>query len=131
MATADEKAEGYRRDACSTRRGNNTGETPAPLLRGSDFAGRRALPKEVGKSCGASNMPFCETNPFHFRVVFDVSIVNTETYAVCRGVCKWVRSGKTNPFLGGSSDGTSHPRSSGTDPTSINSARIRAGGGGG
>src|ERR1017187_2561035 len=46
------------------------------------------------------NVPFHETNPFCFRVLFGVSHLFTETYAVCSGVCKWVRSGKTNPFWG-------------------------------
>jgi hypothetical protein len=43
---------------------------------------------------------FCETNPFCFRPSLDVSHVFTGTYAVCSGFCKWVRSGKTNPFRG-------------------------------
>src|SRR5271170_1374887 len=44
---------------------------------------------------------FCETNPFYFRGFFDASVLFTGTCDFCRGVCKWVRSGKTNPFLGG------------------------------
>src|ERR1017187_3632948 len=73
-----------RRDACSTRRQGDTGGTPAPLRHRDE-----------------RNVPFHETNPFYFRVVFDVSILDTETYVVCSGVCKWVRSGKTNPFSRG------------------------------
>jgi hypothetical protein len=43
----------------------------------------------------AKNMRFCETNPFYSCDIFGVSPLFTETYAVCNGVCKWFRSGKT------------------------------------
>jgi hypothetical protein len=46
-------------------------------------------------------MRFCETNPFYFDAVCGVTLLFTETYVVCNGFCKWVRSGKTNPFGGG------------------------------
>ena len=45
-------------------------------------------------------MPFHETNPFYLCDVCDVSHLCTKTYVVCSGVCKWVRSEKTNPFSG-------------------------------
>src|SRR5207245_1815914 len=38
---------------------------------------------------------FCETNPFYFRVLFDVSLLFIATSVVCSGVCKWVRFRKT------------------------------------
>ena len=57
------------------------------------------LPQVFGATRGPY-IRFCETNPFHFRGVFIVSGILTETYEVCRSVCKWVRSGKTNPFSG-------------------------------
>src|ERR1017187_5061718 len=49
---------------------------------------------------GERNVPFYETNPFYLCEVFDVSHLCTETYVFCSGVCKWVRSDKTNPFSG-------------------------------
>src|SRR6267154_808880 len=49
---------------------------------------------------GGPYICFCETNPFHFRLLFDGSGLFSGTCAVCRSVCKWVRSGKTNPFWG-------------------------------
>src|SRR5258706_14591109 len=42
---------------------------------------------------------FCETNPFYFLSIIGGTIVFTGTCVVCSSVCKWVRSGKTNPFL--------------------------------
>src|ERR1017187_3150459 len=61
----------------------------------------RALPKPWWKTTRASNMPFHETNPFHLRLLFGGSDLFGGTCVVCRRVCKWVRSGKTNPFSGG------------------------------
>ncbi len=43
---------------------------------------------------------FCETNPPFCEGDFDVSFLFTETYAVCSGICRWVRFGKTNPISG-------------------------------
>src|ERR1017187_3998583 len=54
-----------------------------------------------GRESGERNVPFHETNPFHFWEIRDTSHLSTATYAVCRRVCKWVRSGKTNPFCCG------------------------------
>src|ERR1035441_9820111 len=55
------------------------------------------------RCCGQLGAPihFCETNPFYVPSVFDVSISFTEPYAVCRGICKWVRFGKRTHFRGG------------------------------
>jgi hypothetical protein len=72
------------------------------LPRHSGSQGRIRLRQGYGatRSCAEleRNVPFYQTNPFQFREVFVVSILYTETYAVCRSVCKWVRSGKTNPI---------------------------------
>jgi hypothetical protein len=56
---------------------------------------------ERGYRARGAPIRFCETNPFYFRTFFEASFLYTTTYAVCRSVCKWVRSGKTNPFSGG------------------------------
>jgi hypothetical protein len=86
---------GYRR----TRRGwlslRSVGSAQSPELRPSGVDKTRRL---LGATPAPRN---CETNPFSFRAIGDVSILDTETYDVCSCVCKWVRSGKTNPFGGG------------------------------
>src|ERR1017187_190498 len=68
------------------------------LAKASAFA--RALRRTSRRDTRASNMPFHETNPFYFRGFIAVASSFTASYAVCSGVCKWVRSGKTNPFRG-------------------------------
>src|SRR5260221_12849020 len=57
----------------------------------------RALPKPNKGPC----IRFCETNPFCFLIFVDGSLLFAETYVVCSGVFKWVRSPKTNPFSEG------------------------------
>jgi len=70
--------------------------------------GRAARATTAGRSVGFGSIAreksppirFCETNPFHFRLLFDVCNLCTVICVVCSRVCKWVRSGKTNPFEG-------------------------------
>src|ERR1035437_2796329 len=59
--------------------------------------GDRAPRLQLGKG---AYIRFCETNPFYFLLIFDGSTVFAGTCVVCSGVCKWVRSGKTNPIWG-------------------------------
>ena len=68
------------------------------LAKASAFA--RTPRRTSRRDTRASNMPFHETNPFYFRGFIAVASSFTASYAVCSGVCKWVRSGKTNPFRG-------------------------------
>ena len=77
-------------------------ERQGTMAKGSRKAGEDAQQRVPTKAQrGERNVPFHETNPFCFRGVFDVSFVSTVFYVVCSGVCKWVRSGETNPFGGG------------------------------
>jgi hypothetical protein len=75
----------------SPPRGEEGLHPPSPRFR-RDFATLRDQ--------GRPPIRFCETNPFHFRGVFDASPLFTAIYKLCSRVCKWVRSGKTNPFWG-------------------------------
>ena len=52
-----------------------------------------------GRSEGAP-IRFCETNPFRFRVVFVISILDTVTYALAVAFANWVRFGKRTQFRG-------------------------------
>src|ERR1035438_3582101 len=56
-----------------------------------------AIDKATTGHAGASNMPFCETNPPFCDSVFVVSLLFTETYAVCRGDLQVGSFWKTNP----------------------------------
>jgi hypothetical protein len=74
---------------------------------------------------GATPAPrFGETNPFHFLSITDGSVVFTGPCVVCRGGCKWVRSGKTKPFQ----DGFGGGKTGGT-PVLRRKHRIRTTGG--
>ena len=85
------KAEGRGRDARAT--------TEVRLRQG--FLLRKdASADETARLGGASNMPFCETNPFCFRTTTDASLVFTVAYDVCRRFCKWGRSGKRTHLRG-------------------------------
>ncbi len=46
-------------------------------------------------------MPNYQTNPVQIHIIFGALIFSAGTYNFCRGICKWVRSRKTNPFEGG------------------------------
>src|SRR5580704_11695665 len=48
----------------------------------------------------AGNVPFYQTNPPFFGMLFDVSCVCTKPSTNCGDVCWWVRFGKTNPVFG-------------------------------
>ena len=72
-----------------------------PMLRSASDWGRKKRENLSTTPQGAPPIRFCETNPFYFRGLFATSHVFTVTYAVCSHVCKWVRSGKTNPFWRG------------------------------
>ena len=52
---------------------------------------RATMERKTGQRGSERNVPFYETNPFGFRGLSGVSVLLTETYAVCSVVCKWVR----------------------------------------
>ena len=74
--------EGYRRDACSTRRREDTCETPASRT------WRRRI---------RQNMCFYETNPPFLWTISCVSPVFPDTYVVCRARLQVGSFWKTNP----------------------------------
>src|ERR1017187_5627952 len=63
---------------------------------------RRLADSVLCTARGERNVPFYQTNPFCFRVLFDGAISFSETYAVCSDICKWVRFPKRTHFGGGS-----------------------------